>query len=114
MEESEHKDITYREGAIFKAKVEINPGTEDAEVADCYVTDQYLLIESREPLHIPLYMVEEFRPSFGGMTAVTNRFKLRSRDESGQGREVELGMRPSDGASLQSEIYFSYPRGFSR
>lgn len=109
------------EQVLLEAKVELNPGSKDAEVASCSVTDRHLRIESREPLQIPLYMVENcwFRtpmPSFGGGMPVVSysTFTLRYLDESGHGRKVEFEIQTGDAGSLADTIRHAYPRGITR
>ena len=121
MEGIEYKDIEYKEKVIFRARVEINPHLENTEVADCYVTEGSFVIESREPLQIPWYMIEECSsytptPSFGvGMPTVSySTVMLRYRDELGSGRKVEFEMPTIDAGSLEMELRNSYPQGITR
>ena len=106
------------EKVLLEVKVEINPGSKDAEVADCYVTDRHLIIKSREPLQIPMYMIEDCDVSilFGaGMAEVSHStVTLRYRDESGHRQKVEFGMQTYEAGSLRRTLSTSYPCGISR
>jgi len=110
------------ETVLFEGKIEFNPHSKGAEVADCYVTDRHVRIESKEPFQVPLYMVEDCyvstppMPSFGAGVPVVSysAVTLRYRDESGNRRKVEFEMQTGYAAQLQSELRNSYPRGITR
>lgn len=109
------------EEVVLKAKVKLNPRSKNAEIADCCVTDRNMRIESREPLQIPLYQVEDCQfnvtiPSYGAAMAEVSHSTVRLRylDESGRRRKVEFDMRTYDAGSLQNTLRDSYPCGISR
>jgi len=87
------------EEVLIEAKAEINPRSKDAEIVDCFVTDRRVLLKLREPLEIPLYMVENCYvstslPSFGtGMAEVIrSTVTLTYRHESGHRQKTEFEM----------------------
>ncbi len=113
------------EEVLLEVKVEVNPGSRDAEVANCYVTDRHVRIESKEPLQIPLYVVEDCQvdltvPSYGVTMAEASRsmansvVRLRYQDESGRRRKVEFGMLAYDAGTLKHTLFHSYPYGITR
>jgi len=87
------------ETVLFEAKIEFNPRSNYAEVANCCVTDRHVRIDSREPFEIPLYTVQDchvFRqyPSFeAGISMVSgSTVTLKYLDESGHRQKVEFEM----------------------
>lgn len=112
------------EEVLLKAKVEVNPRSKDAEVADCYVTVRHVLLESREPLKIPLYQVDDCHvsttiPTEGAAMANYSRMAssvvtLRYCDASGHRRTVEFAMSTFDAGALYNTVIHSYPCGISR
>jgi len=106
---------------LFQTKVEVKPKSGDAEVTDCYVTDRYVRIELKEPLQIPLFMVEDCDVPIPISYSVADIEKvrdstvsLRYHDESGQRIELELTMDTWDASVLRNTLVHSYPCGISR
>lgn len=109
------------EKVLLEVKVEVNPGSRDAEVANCYVTDRHVRIESKEPLQIPLYQIEDCQvdltiPSYGVTMAEASRstVTLRYQDESGHRQTKEFGMLAYDAGTLKHTLFHSYPYGITR
>ena len=112
------------EQVLFEAKVEVNPGSKKAEVASCSVTDRHLRIESREPLQIPLYMVEdcwvwlkypEVTVRAGTSDSMFNHVvTMRYRDASGRRRTTEFAVMQGSGGDIRDILSNAYPRGITR
>ena len=112
---------------LFQAKVEVNPKSEYAETTGCYVTDRYVRIELKEPLQIPLYMVEDcnVHTPIVGYVMETDVEKIRSamaksmvtfwyRDESGDKQKIDFTMDTWDAGVLGSTLRNPYLLGISR
>jgi len=98
-----------KERLVFKGKAEINPGSKDAEVADCYVTEGDLVVASTKPLRIPLQSLEDCYTSMpvveyrsGQVQVGPSSVRLRYRDASGHKRIAEFQMHIGDAGSLES------------
>lgn len=111
MQENEYKEIAYKEKVLFNEKVKVNPRSKNPETANCYVTGGSIIIESTEPLHIPLNRVEDCsftaETEYTGTTEVRlgpQTVHLRYRDESGRSHVAELEVGPGLGASLTDTV----------
>ncbi len=105
------------ETVLFETKIDINSGSTDAKVVNCRVTDRYVYINSREPLQIDWYLVEDCNvvTSVGELGMVSHStVELRYLDESGHRRKVEFKMQTYDAACLDNTLRYSYPSDISR
>lgn len=116
MNDSNYKDIEHGERVVFKGKVKLNPRSKDAEIVDCYVTEGSVVIESTEPLRIPLDRIEDCSVSLatsyityvvdylaGGRSTV-GTITLGYRDASEQSRKAEFEMSAADSYKLRDTL----------
>lgn len=101
MNDSDYKGIEHRERVVFKGKVKLNPRSKDAEIVDCYVTEGSVVIESTEPLRIPLDRIEDCSVSIptsyvdlyrdlAKAQSTPGTIMLKYRDASGQRRTTQF------------------------
>ena len=58
MSVAKSKDIGDKGKVLFEREVTLNPNSKKAEVADCSVTESSIIIQSTEPLKIPLERID--------------------------------------------------------
>ncbi len=110
MEEAKYKDIEYKEKVLFEGKVTLNPNSKNTEVANCSVTEGSVIIESTEPLQIPLDRVEECLViSVACMVGRKAEFRpctvtLRYRTASGEKKKIEFEMNWEEAGNLRATI----------
>ena len=110
MEEAANEDVGHKEKVLFQGKVTLNPNSKNTEVADCLVTEGSVIIESTEPLQIPLDRVEECLVI--GVACMVGRkaeFKpcrviLRYRTASGEKKKIEFEMNWEEAGNLKITI----------
>ena len=116
MQENEYKEIAYKEKVLFNEKVKVNPRSKNPETANCYVTGGSIIIESTEPLKIPLDRVEDCSYTTEteytgtgtgrdlGVRVGPQTVRLRYRDASGRRHVAELELSTGLGASLADTV----------
>lgn len=108
------------ETVLLESKIEFNPHFKDDEIADLYVTDRCLRINSKKSFQIPLYMVDDCdvlsqRVYEAASRQAVNGYMvaLKYFDESGHRRKVEFRMH-TGAVFLRDTIRTSYRYGISR
>ena len=113
MQENEYKEIAYKEKVLFNEKVKTNPHSKNPETANCYVTGGSIIIESTEPLKIPLDRVKdcsfttETKYAGTGVDTISvgpQTLRLRYHDASGRIQVADLELSPGLGASLADTV----------
>lgn len=110
MEEAKYKDIVENEKVLFEGKITLNPNSRNTEAANCSVTEGSVIIESAEPLQIPLDRVEECLViSVACMVGRKAEFKpcpvtLRYRTASGEKKKIEFEMNWEEAGNLRITI----------
>jgi len=111
MENSEYGDIKDGERVIFRGKVKVNPHSQSVEVVDCYITGGSVVIESTEPLRIPLdkiehcHLIADIANIYYSKAQLTpGTVTLRYRDASGRSQSAELATSAFDAGQLSNAV----------
>jgi hypothetical protein len=96
---------SYRNMVLFKGKVKVHPHSRNTEVADCYVTAEKFVLETKKPLQIPLENVEEcYHVLLLEYLGRTRRVTLKYRDAIEKRQKIEFNIRGQEAPLLTHRV----------
>jgi len=112
MGENEYKD---NEKVLYKTRGKLSLPHKKPEEAEILLTEGHVVIETREPIKIPMLRIRNFHISadyyqYGyGMDGALGRVMLIYYDASWRRQEIDIEMHPGDAAMLGAKLSLPLP-----